>query len=326
MTKYWPNHQSAELNYHIALLFKITYKKLFQNLSNNTNHYLYTDLLNDKNKKKLLIIILKEFEILILDIIELNIQKKHLTKINYKIFHDFVNKVSKSFIKTIDEYQKEKGILLEYSFQYPIIYNDGNEHLLKYLLFYLVFGSSSIDQKTFNFNKFYTPYKHVQILFENLIVQTSNLSMENICRDFTSIEELFLFLRKYNICHSMYISPRSIALFFNNLYWQNLMHIYINKPKEIYSAIQQVWILSYRGLIIKNIYLARIKICQNLNKMQVFLLMVLEIRDIIVPKIENYVVIIVKYIIYVMLSIFSNITILVIRLISLYNKKIINNK
>nr|QCI05977.1 hypothetical protein [Delesseria sanguinea] len=72
MIKYWPNKQSVELNNSIVNLFYNIRKKFIYNLSNETEYYLYIDILNSTYKKKLFIIIIQELEKLILDIVELN--------------------------------------------------------------------------------------------------------------------------------------------------------------------------------------------------------------------------------------------------------------
>nr|YP_010155922.1 hypothetical protein K4Y23_pgp142 [Cumathamnion serrulatum]QQY85280.1 hypothetical protein [Cumathamnion serrulatum] len=325
MVKYWPNKQSLELNNSIVDLFYDIRKKFIYNLSNHTNHHLYIDILNSPYKKKLFIIIIKELEKLILDTVELNLSIKSLQELNYRIVCDFINNVSNIFIQNINskKYNQyiEKKQKIESVYKNNYYYNliAIEHHLLAENLFrYLFFGSSSIDGNIFMFNKLYTPYKHVQILFENFILQVSNLTINNLCGNFFSLPGAIDFLKKNNICNHSYISTRSIALFFNNLNWQNLIYMYISQPKSIYNARYQVWLVSNKGIITKYIYLSRLEDLNKMSKTKIALLFFLEFKDFLIPKIESFLNIITKYIIYIIINLFSNIIILAIRIIIYY--------
>nr|YP_009326596.1 hypothetical protein [Membranoptera platyphylla]AMJ16853.1 hypothetical protein [Membranoptera platyphylla] len=327
MIKYWPNKQSIELNNSIVDLFYNIRKKFIYNLSNQTKHYLYIDILNNLYKKKLFIITIEELEKLILDIVELNLNIKNLKRLNYQILCDFINKTSNIFIKNINKQKYNIYIKKQKRRQY--IYNNNYYSLLaiehnllaENLLIYLLFGSSHIDENVFMFNRFYTPYKHVQILLENFILQISNLIINNLCNKFISLPEAIYFLKKNKLCNHSYISTRSIALFFNNLNWQNLIYLYINQPKSIYNARYQVWLMSSRGIITKYIYSSRLKDFNKISKTKIILLFFLEFKDFLIPKTENFLNIIIKYIIYIIINLFSNIIILAIRIIIYYIHK-----
>nr|YP_009295208.1 hypothetical protein BI108_pgp187 [Dasya binghamiae]AOH77220.1 hypothetical protein [Dasya binghamiae] len=319
MIKYWPNKQGIQLNNSVVNLFYDTRKKFIHNLSNNTNYYLCTDLLNNIYKKKLFNIILEELEKLILDIIELNLNKKNLRKLNYQILCDFINKISNNFISNKETNNNEYLNKNHYTF-----YNFSNlllkEHkiLIENLLIYLIFGSSMINNNIFIFNKYYTPYQHVQILFENFIIQSSNFIMSKLFNKFLSLSELIHFLKKNEICNSSYISTRSIALLLNNLQWQNIIYSYIYFPKLIYSARYQVWLFSSQGIITKYIYLFRLKEGYQLSQIQMILLFFIEFKDICIPKIEKFFIITIKYLIYIIINIISSLIILITRIIISY--------
>lgn len=325
MITYWPNKQSIELNNSIVTLFSETKNKLKYNLINRTKYYLYIDILNDQLKTKLLKIILKEFEKLILDIIELNINKNQLQKLNYKLLCDFIYKITNNFLSIL-HYNININLKNEQYFKadYKKLIKIEHEILFINLLQYLIFGSISIDKNFFNFNQFYTPYKHVQILFENYIIQISNLSMHYIFKKIKSLTKIIVFLKKYEICYNLYISNRSIALFFNNLQLQNLIYSYIYQTVAIYNSIYRVWLISSKGIITKEIYSIRLQNLNKLSNIQIFILFIIEIKDIVFPKIKKYIMIMIKYIIYIILNLFSNTTILITRLVSSYIQK--NNK
>nr|YP_009397144.1 hypothetical protein [Thuretia quercifolia]ARW66330.1 hypothetical protein [Thuretia quercifolia] len=326
MIKHWPNKPSVELNNSVAELFFHIRQKLKYNLYNKTTYYLYIDILSNKYKKKLFQIILKELEKLLLDIVELNLQKDQIKKLNYSILCHFIDQISYNFIEIVNQ----KGIKnyyssLKYSDSKNSSYNQlifiENSLLAENLLIYLLFGSSFIDNQIFIFNKSSTPYKHVQVLLENFIIQTSNLIIHNIFNKFFSISQITYFLKKNEICNYAYISTRSIILFINNLNWQNFLLLYIQQPKAIYNDCYQVWLISSKGIITKQIYASRVTELDTFSKTKIFFLFFLEIKDIIVPKIEKSFIIVSKYIIYLLISIFNNIIILLIRIIISYINK-----
>nr|QCI05782.1 hypothetical protein [Dasysiphonia japonica] len=290
--EYWPNKQGIKLNHSTVKLFQKTQKKILnnQNILNKTTYYQYNDLLNSIYKKKLFIIILKEFQKLILDIIELNLNKKNLKKLSVNILEDFINKIYKSFLLTIQT--NEKNITKNYR-----INLDNDLLLMENLLIYLIFGSSCIDNDIFIFNSFYTPYQHVQILFENFTIQLSNLVIYKVCKTFTSVSELIKFLKQYTIYNSQYISYRAMTLFFNRINWQNLIKSYIYIPQLIYSAKYEILIFNNQGIINKYIYALRLKSFKNLSQIKNIILILLELKDICLPKIEKILITIIKYII-----------------------------
>lgn len=317
MIQYWPNKQSIDLNHSVAKLFAYTSKKLKYNTYNKTNYFFYIDILNYQYKQKLFHIILTELEELILDFIELNIQKKDIEKLSYQILYNLIYKIFNNFLYTIIIKNKYNSFTLENSFFNQKIIRE--QHLLiKYLLIYLTLGSADIENNIFIFNKFFTPYDHVQILFENFIIQISNCIIHNLLNQFFSFSEAIYFLKKNSICNYSYISIRSVVFLINNLNWQNFINLYIYQPQSIYSSRYQVFLVSSNGITSKYIYACRIKELNNLSKKKNILLFFIEIKDLLIPKIEKFFISITKYILYLLINIFNNIIILSIRIIISY--------
>lgn len=321
MIKYWPNKQSIDLNHAVVNLFIATKKKFIYNLSNKTNYYLYIDILNNTNKEKLFRITLNELEKLILDLIQSSPSKKELTKLSYKILCNVIKKISKQFLYLINQDKRIYLYKTNVFFNYNNLVYKENHLLINTLLIYLIFGSSIVDEKLFIFNKLYTPHKHVQVLFENFIIQTSNLTIYHIFHQSLSLSQVINFIHNNQISNYSYISTRSIILFFNNLNWQNFIHEYITQPKQIYSSRYQVWLISNEGIITKYIYTYRLKDIKRINKMKTFFLLCLEIKDILIPKIEKIIIIISKYFLYIFINLLGNIIILMIRGIISYLQK-----
>nr|ARW64065.1 hypothetical protein [Chondria sp. (in: red algae)] len=311
MIRYWPTQPSIKLNNVIVELFTTTESKLKKNLPNRTNHYLYIDILNSQNKRKLLKLILDEFKNLLLDLIELNLSTTQINKLDQKILIILIKKVSKTFQfnKYLVDYRK-------------IILLDKNQlYLIKELITYLIFGSSSIQYKSFLFNSLHTPYNHVQILFENFVIDTANTVVKNTIDDLKNSTSIYNFFKETNKCNYLYTSQRSITLFLNNLKWQNLIESWIYETKSLYNEREKVLVMSSKGIITKYIYLSNVHKIKYLNKIQVTFLLWLEFRDLTIPKIEKVILQVSKYLAYFFVNFFSNLGIGLLRLFIFYLNK-----
>nr|QVY57914.1 hypothetical protein [Betaphycus gelatinus] len=312
MIKYWPQDQSFELNKQVANLFSDTRQKFSYNLLNKTNDNLYLDLLDNFNKKKLFTIVLIELEIVLLDIIELNLSIEMIQLLSYKILYDILQKSvkrfsnkAKSIYKNIDSSNCKSNYLHITLSEYKL--------LLEYLLIYLVYGTSKIRKNIFVFDNNNTPNQHVSILFENLVIQISDLVICMIIESMQSLSKIISFIKNYALCNSSYISFRSIALFRNNLVLQNFIRFYINQPKAIYSSRYKVWLLSSHGLVSKYIYISRLDDISSLSTTQLLSLFLIEIQDLIIVKLEKFLLIVIKLFIYILTNLLSNSIIFCIR-------------
>ena len=308
MIKYWPTQPSIKLNNAIVELFVITSSKVEMNLSNRTNYYLYLDILNIESKYQLFKVMLREFKILLLDLEELDINEKQFNYVDEKILKVFIKKVFSYLEQQHPQLGEETVISL----------NNNEISLIRELINYLIFGSSRVTSSIFSFNPLYTPYNHVQILFENFIIHTANAIIQNIIKNLKGSTEIYNFFRENNKCNSLYTSNRSITLFLNNLKWQNFIEYYFSRTKSLYHEREKVFLLSSQGIISKYIYTSSTRKIKCLNKMQGLFLLWLEIKDLIIPKAEKILVQTSKYLIYFLVNFFSNLVIALLRLIIFY--------
>jgi len=308
MIKYWPTQPSIKLNNAIVELFVITSSKVEMNLSNRTNYYLYLDILNIESKYQLFKVMLREFKILLLDLVELDINEKQFNYVDEKILKVFIKKVFSYLEQQHPQLGEETVISL----------NNNEISLIRELINYLIFGSSRVTSSIFSFNPLYTPYNHVQILFENFIIHTANAIIQNIIKNLKGSTEIYNFFRENNKCNSLYTSNRSITLFLNNLKWQNFIEYYFSRTKSLYHEREKVFLLSSQGIISKYIYTSSTRKIKCLNKMQGLFLLWLEIKDLIIPKAEKILVQTSKYLIYFLVNFFSNLVIALLRLIIFY--------
>nr|YP_010850349.1 hypothetical protein Ycf55 [Lophurella caespitosa]WGH13141.1 hypothetical protein Ycf55 [Lophurella caespitosa] len=310
--KYWPNKPNINLNNAVVNLFIETEKKLMSKTNNTSHQYLYLDILNTITRNKLLKSVLHEFKELILDIIEINLNNTMIIKLNRKIRAVFINRVLNVFILKLK---------CDYNINHNSKFNDNNNNLIDYLLIYLIFGSSYIENNIFLFETLYTPYNHVKTLLENFIIQIGNIIIKQLIYSLNNSPNINKFLKQQNICNKLYTSNRSIILFLNNLKWQDLIQSYVYDIKSFYNERQKVWIISSKGIITKYIYLSKEKKIQSLNQIKIIFIFWLETKDIIIPKTEKFIIQIAKYFLYCSINLFSNLILILIRIIVFYLNK-----
>nr|WCH57042.1 hypothetical protein [Hypnea musciformis] len=312
MIEYWPHHQSLELNKQVVSLFYNTRQKLFYNLSNSTNYMLYIDLLDNNNKQRLFSNVLIELEIIILDIIALDLTIESLKLLSSKILFDLIYKSLKKFVPTLK--CNYSDFFTDFSVYLKTIVNE--YHLLfEYLLIYLTHGSSKIQSQFFIFEYEKTPVSHVYILFENLLVQVSDVIIYCIVSKMDSLFSIINFIKNNNLSNISYFSIRSMALFLNTLLIQSLIQLYISQPKSIYNSRYKVWLLGSSGLVVKYIYVSRLDDIYLLSKLQLIIFCLVEIQDLIVPQVEKFIFIVSKILLYVLVSFLGNSVIFCIRFI-----------
>lgn len=301
MIKYWPNRQSIQLNLAVANLFVQTYQKFSYKLSNRTRICLPIDILDTYIKKQLFLDILIELEILILDIIELNLDIQNIKQLNNKILHDIVTKAMKNFLHEL-KYRNKYNLIYFYS-SYNKLFFAEHKILIQDLLTYLIFGANAIDKTVFPFYKLKTPFNYVQILLENAIIQIGNTIAFNLLENFKSIQAISKFLILNNLCNYNYTSIRSISRFRNNLISYNIANLYLYHPQNIYCCKYQIWLLSSKGIFYKYIHIDRSSEYLKLSKIQLWIVLYLEIQDFIVPKINTLIIILGRFIVYILVEI-----------------------
>nr|YP_009397966.1 hypothetical protein [Gredgaria maugeana]ARW67152.1 hypothetical protein [Gredgaria maugeana] len=310
--KYWPNRPNINLNNAVVNLFIETEKKLMLKTNNKSNQYLYLDILNTTTRNKLLQSILNEFKELVLDIIEINLSTQMITKLNKRIGNIFIARVLNKFLL---QFRYSNRINSNYQF------NDNYNSLVDYLLIYLIFGSSCIEDNIFLFETSYTPYNHVKILLENFIIQIGNITIKQLIYNLNNSPNINKFLKQHNICNKIYTSNRSIILFINNLKWQNFIQSYIYDVKSFYNERQKIWIISSEGTITKYIYISKEKQIQSFNQTKILFMFWLETKDLLIPKAEKFIIQIAKYFLYCSINLFSNLILILIRIIVFYLNK-----
>jgi hypothetical protein len=292
MIKYWPEKQGINLNNEVVNLFRYAYSKLDNNLHNNTSWILSIDIINIQVKRKLFKVVLYELEILVLDIIELNLTLEELKTLTKKIIIDLIK-------KSIDNFYLLNQVQLSHLSQSHNLERFCDFNLfIDNLLIYLIFGSNTLTSNNTLFLEINVPTKYIEILLDNLVVQVSNIVFLNCITNQLSLSSLLVFLISHNLCNDTYISIKSLATFRNNLNWQDLIDYYLIQPKIVYNNRYKVWLLTSEGLSCKYIYACRENDFFKLSNLQLIIIVLLELQDFLLPKINNIIFNLSKVLIY----------------------------
>lgn len=302
---YWPNKQSINLNLAVAQLFIQTYRKFFIELNNRTNQSLPIDILKSSIKTYLFLNTLIELEIIILDIIELNLTIKDIKELYYQILYDLIQKTMNKFLHYLKI--KNQKCTLNIHCTYSKLFFYENTYISYNLFIYLVFGSESIQNNTFQFNNLKTPVYHVKSLFENFIIQISNIIIFNILENYTLVDNTSKLSIENHLYNENYRSIRNISNFQNNLSSYSWINLYIYYPQNIYCSQHQLWLLSSKGIIYKYIYINKYIDYIQLSPSQMSSIIYLEVQDFIIPKINFFITMLGKLIIYIILEIISKV-------------------
>lgn len=299
--KYWPNKQSIELNIEVADLFIKTYHKFSFDLSNLTNIKVPIDLVNEYTKRQLFVSVLIELEILVLDLVELDLSVVNIMMLNVKILYDLIYKSMQSFL--FRSQCKLKCSYMSYDSVYMKFLFIEQRLLLDSLLKYLIFGSSAINESLHTFSNLKTPIQYVALLLDNVVVQISNAIIFCILHSIKSLPDTVNFLVSNKFCNSSYVSIRSLALFKNALLSSAFVNWYFYHPQNIYSGRYRIWIICSPGLTSKYILVYRLYDSFKLEKLQLLILFCLELQDFLIPKIKNFIVILGKFFLSVIIKI-----------------------
>lgn len=299
---YWPSKQSVELNLAVSNLFAQTYKKIFFRFSDKTKNHLPVAIFSQYTKKQLLIEALIELEVLIVDIIELNLSKVEIKQLNDQILLHLINTTTRKILKQscLKEIQP-----ISFRLRYNKAFFQEHAFATQVLLTYLIFGSDNVARYIFPFHKEKTPFYHVKVLLENLVIQISNIITFNLLHSKRLTNETYYLIAGKYTSHRGYQSIRKVSNFKNNLTSSSLISFYINYPQNIYCCRYKVWLLSRKGIICKSIYFNRAYEYLQLSNYQLSSIIYLEIQDFMVPRINRFISLIGRLIIYTLIEIIS---------------------
>ena len=304
---YWPTSPGDTLNETVAYLFCQIRNKIACNLTNKSKFILALDILLPNIKKELLGIVLQEFEKLLLDIVELNLSITNIHVLKSKILYDLIYKSSYRFLLDNLDIHSDDSMIINKKDLYIKIVLQEDTVILENLIICLLFGSSQLSSNAFNKKLFNIQYLYIEILLQNLVIRISDITVYLIFNtEFTS-DKVRIALQQRAIYNKQYLSTRGFEELKNNLFYQNLIHLYIDQPKAIYSNRYRLRIFSPYGIISKIVYMNRTDELKYLSYIQLLVTGFVEFQDFLIPKIKYIMFITGKIIIYISISFLDNI-------------------
>jgi hypothetical protein len=247
--------------------------------------------------------LLAEIEILIIDIIELNLSVQELKQLSNQILLYLINATAKRLLDFLES--PEASFSISFHSNYNKLFFHEHVDGSHVLLTYLIFGSGSIKGNLFPFRSNKTPMYHVKALFENILVQTSNAIVFNLIENSNSVKKLNQLINNTSVSYYRHQSIRQISNFKNSLISQSLIGFYIYYPQNIYCGKYCIYLLSSRGIICKHVYLNRSHEYIKLSNYQLGSVVYLEVKDFIGPKLNQFIALIGKLMIYIFAEIIS---------------------
>lgn len=303
MITYWPSKQSINLNAAVSNIFTQTYQKLLLDLCNKTNRCTPLDVFNKYIKRQILLELLIELEILVVDIIELNISIHELKQLNNQVLLYLINTTGKRLLDFLESH--EANFSLSFRLQYNRLFFHEHSNGASIVLTYLIFGSENVSEDVFPFKNNKTPVYHVKALFENMLMQISNTVAFNLLENSRSITRIDSLIRHKGAIYYRHQSIRAMSNFKNSLISNNLINFYIYYPQNVYCGKYTVHLLSTKGIIRRYIYFNRSYEYIKLSNSQLVSVTYLEIKDFIAPRLNQFIALIGKLMIYVFAEIIS---------------------
>nr|YP_009297609.1 hypothetical protein Hrvl_093 [Hildenbrandia rivularis]AOM67153.1 hypothetical protein Hrvl_093 [Hildenbrandia rivularis] len=304
----WPDTTTEQLNHTVAVLFCQTKNKIMCDLVNKSQAFLMLDLITPCTKQKLLIVVLEEFELLLLDIIELDLNSQDIYALGVKILYDLIHKSGYNLVYRILQVSYNNyyfNVNIDNLYIKSILKD--NKVMLGNLISYLLFGTSNIWSVCCYQPIVKISYQYVESLLQNLIITISDAVLYLVLNTHFVCKILYKKSFFNFVLSSKYLSIRSVEELHNNISYQSFKYFYIDQPKSIYNNRYTISILSPYGILNKTILVNRISELDNLSYAQLLVPTILEIQDFVCPKLKYVIFVVGKFLIYVILGVTKSI-------------------
>ena len=260
---------------------KVLYKTNFSNKKGN-QQLLGIDLLKTEIQKDLLSITVRRVEEVYMKLLEKENSKEIMRKKGRILFLQCIRRSCEDFLT------KEYGskIRLNSEVLRKSLYT---KNLLKdiELLFQIPFYTL-IDQKSTIFRLFYYPVYNfasesfIEALIDHLVLEISNCVVYFGIVKFSSV-----YAFRQTLYRSNFLSLRNFERFKNNLSWQLITKMYVQRPVDLYNNRYEILILRTSGVYGRTIYANRSEEILSLNSFSLATLVVIELRDFLTSRLDE---------------------------------------
>jgi hypothetical protein len=260
---------------------KILYKTNFSNKKGN-KQLLGIDLLKTEIQKDLLATTTLSVEKIYIELLEKADPKTVMQKKGQLIFLQCVKKSCEDFLTKQYGYKVSLNLDVFKKSLYT-------KTLLKDIeLIFQVPFYGLIDSKSKNFRSIYYPVYNVasesfiEALIDNMILEICNCVMYFSIIKFSSV-----YAFRQTLYRSNFLSLRNFERFKNNLSWQLITKIYVQRPMDLYNNRYEILILRTSGIYSRTIYANRSKEIVSLGSFSLLTLIIVEFRDFLIGRLDE---------------------------------------
>jgi len=113
------------------------------------------------------------------------------------------------------------------------------------------------------------------------------LEISNCVAYFSIVKFSSIFAFRQTLYRSNFLSLRNFERFKNNLSWQLITKIYIQRPIDLYNNRYEILILRTNGIYGRTIYANRSKEITSLNNFSLLTLIFIEFRDFLTSRLDE---------------------------------------
>ena len=142
----------------------------------------------------------------------------------------------------------------------------------------------------------------IEALIDNMVLEISNCIVYFSIIKFSSI-----FVFRQTLYRSKFLSLRNFERFKNNLNWQLLIKIYIQRPINLYNNRYDIFILRMNGIYCRTIYANRSKEIRTLKNFPLLTLIFVELKDFASSRIDETIFFLSKGVRFTLTSVFGQV-------------------
>jgi hypothetical protein len=260
---------------------KILYKTNFSNKKGNQK-LLGIDLLKTEVQKDLLAISALRVEQIYNKLFDMPNSKDIMQKRGKIFFLRCIKKSCEDFLTKQYGYQVKVNLgVLKKSLYTKNLLKD--IELIFQVPFYVLINPNS---STFR-SLYYPVYNRVSESFIEALIDNMVLEISNCVVYFSIVKFSSVYAFRQTLYRSKFLSLRNFERFKNNLNWQLITKIYFRRPIDLYNNRCEIFILRTNGISCRTIYTNRSKEISLLKNISLLTLVIVELRDFLIGRIDE---------------------------------------
>lgn len=148
----------------------------------------------------------------------------------------------------------------------------------------------------------YASESFIEALIDNIVLEISNCIVYFSIVKFSSV-----YAFRQTLYRSKFLSLRNFERFKNNLSWQLLTKVYLQRPLDLYNNRYEIFILRTNGIYCRTIYANRSSDVSSLKNFSLVTLVAVELKDFITSRLDETVYFVSKGVRFTLTSVFGQV-------------------